>query len=410
MSPLHLFEGFGIELEYMLIEQATGRVSPTADVLLREVSGSSVPVADHEDGTIAWSNELVQHVIELKTHGPAPSLRGLAHEFSLRIRRINSLLAHRGVQLLGGGMHPFMDPAHETVLWPHETTEVYHAYDRIFGCKGHGWSNLQSMHINLPFANDEEFGRLHAAIRVALALLPGLAASTPLRDGRASGFHDARMEAYASNSARVPSMAGLVIPEPIQSREQYETEILGRIYADLAPYDPEGLLRHEFANSRGAIARFDRMAIEIRVLDLQEHPAADLAIASVVVALVHALVEERWVSSKALDAIPTTRLAHLFGECVRRGEHARIEDPVLLAALGRTTPSSVGAVWSNLVQELDIELEPELERALSTILREGTLATRMLAQVGQDPDHPSLMELVSTLARCLEEGVSLHAR
>ena len=32
-------------------------------------------------------------------------------------------------------------------------------------------------------------------------------------------------------------------------------------------------------NSRGAIARFDRNAIEIRVIDVQECPKADLAIA-----------------------------------------------------------------------------------------------------------------------------------
>jgi hypothetical protein len=29
---------------------------------------------------------------------------------------------------------------------------------------------------------------------------------------------------------------------------------------------------HHFANSRGAIARFDRGAIEIRVIDIQECP------------------------------------------------------------------------------------------------------------------------------------------
>ena len=35
-----------------------------------------------------------------------------------------------------------------------------------FDCKGHGWSNVQSTHINLPFYDDKEFEKLHAAIRV----------------------------------------------------------------------------------------------------------------------------------------------------------------------------------------------------------------------------------------------------
>ena len=34
--------------------------------------------------------------------------------------------------------------------------------------------------LNLPFSSDEEFGRLHAAIRLLLPLLPALAASSPL--------------------------------------------------------------------------------------------------------------------------------------------------------------------------------------------------------------------------------------
>ena len=68
-------------------------------------------------------------------------------------------------------------------LWPHENREVYDAFDRIFSCKGHGWANLQSMHINLPFADDAEFGRLHAAIRFLMPLMPGLTASSPVMDG-----------------------------------------------------------------------------------------------------------------------------------------------------------------------------------------------------------------------------------
>ena len=52
----------------------------------------------------------------------------------------------------------------------------------------------------------------------------------------------------------------------------------GLVDPDIAPLDPDGTLQHEWLNSRGAIARFDRNAIEIRVLDIQECPVADLAI------------------------------------------------------------------------------------------------------------------------------------
>ena len=75
-------------------------------------------------------------------------------------------------RLLPTAMHPWMDPDRDLRLWPHEASAVYEAFNRIFSCRGHGWANLQSAHINLPFANDEEFGRLHAAIRAVLPIIP----------------------------------------------------------------------------------------------------------------------------------------------------------------------------------------------------------------------------------------------
>jgi len=85
---------------------------------------------------------------------PAASLSGLAGAFQADVRRIDEILAPHGARLMPTGMHPWMDPQRETHLWPHEYSPVYEAFDRIFSCKGHGWSNLQSAHLNLPFQGD----------------------------------------------------------------------------------------------------------------------------------------------------------------------------------------------------------------------------------------------------------------
>ncbi len=74
-TPLHLFEGFGVELEYMIVDQGSLAVQAIADRLLEDAAGEIV--SDVEFDRIAWSNELALHVIELKTNGPAPSLAGL---------------------------------------------------------------------------------------------------------------------------------------------------------------------------------------------------------------------------------------------------------------------------------------------------------------------------------------------
>ncbi len=158
-------------------------------------------------GAISWSNELVAHVVELKTSEPAAALAGLAQAFAEHVRRINDLLRPLGARLMPTGMHPWMDPARETRLWPHDYSEVYANFDRIFDCRGHGWSNLQSVHLNLPFADDEEFGRLHAAIRLLLPILPALAASSPIVERRTTGCSTRGWTSIAPTATRFPPSA-----------------------------------------------------------------------------------------------------------------------------------------------------------------------------------------------------------
>ena len=128
-------------------------------------------VSDYEDGPIAWSNELVLHVMELKTNGPVATLTGVPANFQASLHHVNDLLVDLNGMLLPTAMHPWMDPHAETRLWPHESSEIYATFNRIFDCRGHGWSNLQSLHLNLPFANEREFTLLHAAMRTLLPIM-----------------------------------------------------------------------------------------------------------------------------------------------------------------------------------------------------------------------------------------------
>ena len=192
------------------------------------------------------------------------------------------------------------------------------------------------MHINLPFEDDAEFGRLHAAIRVLLPILPALAASTPFLDGRDTGFADARIDVYARQSARRavdhrPRHSGAGALRSAVSA----SVILEPMFRAIAPHDLDNILQFEWLNSRGAIARFDRHAIEIRVLDAQEHPGADLAIAQLVI------VDRRTALSRrehldAADALDTDVLAAILQQCVKHGEAARIDNVGLSARARRS--------------------------------------------------------------------------
>ena len=218
-APIHAFAGYGIELEYMIVDRETLSVKPIADELLRQAAGADV--SELRRGRLAWSNEFVLHLVELKNARPVPALESLGTDFQEEIRYVNRLLDPLGARLMPTATHPWMDPRRETRLWPHRHAEIYRTYDRIFDCKHHGWANLQSMHLNLPFADDIEFARLHAAVRLVLPILPALAASSPVAEGRPTGFADFRMEMYRSHPSRVPSLIGQVIPETVSSRAEY---------------------------------------------------------------------------------------------------------------------------------------------------------------------------------------------
>ncbi|MDH5590845.1 MAG: glutamate-cysteine ligase family protein [Gemmatimonadota bacterium] len=401
-----LFEAFGVEIEMMIVDADTLDVLPACDALMEAVTGT--PTSEAEFGPIAWSNELVLHVLEMKTNGPAPTLSGLHGAFHESVRHADEALYALGARLMPGGAHPWMDPARETTLWPHEYTEVYHTFDRIFGCAGHGWSNLQSTHLNLPFADDGEFARLHAAIRLVIPLIPALAASSPFLDGRHEGILDRRLDAYRRNAARVPSVTGKVVPESVRSEEEYRENVLGRIYRDLAPHDPEGVLRHEWANARGAIARFDRGAIEIRVVDAQECPRADLAVVAAITSVVRALASGP-AAERDVESDPSTEaLAALLEETIRSGERAPVEDETLLGVLGYggSASLSAGDVWKDLLHRFPPD-DPDREwtDALDAILGQGPLARRILRATGTRPDRDRLRATYRDVTRCLSDNV-----
>lgn len=404
--PLHLFEAVGVELEYMIVDARSLSIAPIADTLI-EAAGGSVD-SDPGFGPITWSNELTRHLIEFKTTEPARTLEGVAEQFQQNVTRANSLLAPHGARLMPGPMHPWMHSS-EMQLWPHGNRDVYAAFDRIFGCHGHGWSNLQSMHINLPFAGDEEFARLHAAIRVVLPILPAIAAGSPFMESATTGLMDTRLEVYRHNSKKIPSMAGQVIPEPVFSEAQYRTQIFERIWNDLAPHDPEGILRDEWANSRGCIARFGRGSIEIRVIDVQECPRADLAVCGAVVSLVKHLALRPESAQAALRDWPVERLVPIFLACVRDADRAVIDDAEYVRIFGLTAARvSAADLWRHLLAEG--HLGPASQE-LRVILQHGCLARRMLRAVDAPHTGPvpadRLRSLAQRLCDCLAKGHQL---
>ncbi|NCN10713.1 MAG: glutamate--cysteine ligase [Leptospira sp.] len=375
MNPnkLSLFHAYGIEAEYMIVDRDTLSVSPSAALLLLdEVSNIQNEITFDQT---AWSNELASHLIEIKTNGPVENLDGIGNIFHEDVIKINTFLEKENLMLMPTAMHPWMNPSKDFVIWPHENQEIYNAYDTIFNCKGHGWSNLQSVHINLGYANEYEFRSLHAAIRILLPMIPALAASSPILEAHRSNYLDTRLNFYANNQKIIPEISGSIIPEVIDSEKEYRKIILEPMYKAIEQYDPNQILQDEWLNSRGAIARFDRSAIEIRLMDIQECPKADLSLVNIFVLFLKHLIENYIVED--MNSIPTSELKILLDSSIIHGTKTVILNSKLLKLLGSNQDSiSVLDVFTNI---------PSIQQAegkmLAVLKNHGNLSERILASL-----------------------------
>ena len=440
-------------MEFMIVDRDTLNVLPRADVPLgKDKDGNQLSDIEYDD--IGLSNELVSHVLEFKCAHPKSTFDGLGKRFFHEIRRANKKLEKINAMLLPSACHPFMDPA-EMKLWPYDCLDIYQTYDRIFNCKGHGWANLQSTHLNLSFDGDEEFGELHAAIRLLLPLIPAIAASSPYLDGKYTSYRDARINVYRHNQDKVPEITGQVIPEQAYSYDEYNKMIFDKVKKAIAPYDTEHLLNHFFLNSRGAIARFDRGAIEIRLVDIQECPNADIAIAELEIATLKAIVNGKFAASRsgnaaassetagssasseniAANSVPhtlkeyreflrnfdTTRLAELLNKTVKDAENATIDWAEYLSVFGidfataptATTPAATspavtsvnavtaGDLWKHIYSVVKNDLTEVSQNVMEKMLERGTLSSALYKALGDSPTHETFVTEYKKLADCL---------
>ena len=398
MSNYSIFSVLGIEIEYMLVDSDSLNVQPKSDQLLKTLAGHQTN--EVELGDIAISNELVMHVLELKNNGPRPPTDPIAKQFQQAILDIQPMLQEHHLQLLPTGAHPWMNPLTETIRWPHGNKSIYQQYDTIFNCQGHGWSNLQSMHINLPFANDEEFAQLHSLVRILLPLLPALAASTPIIDKKLTGFQDTRLVFYEKNQQKIPSISGDIIPEFVTSESQYRDEILAPMYRDISPFDPKGLLQYEWLNSRGAIPKFDYKAVEIRIVDTQECVQADISIAKVV----HAILKSWYDASEHHLHRPcaTRSLKAIYNETLKNGLSTQLDQAELFTQWQLPKRRmTVRDAWSILIERVSPSLDHSTQLALENILHHGNLSERIVRSCQKDFSQPTLKKVYQKLADCL---------
>ncbi len=312
-------EVLGPEHEFSIVDDEL-RALPIVGKVMKDFHGRIVNFVVLPRFT--FGKELQMHVMEVKPNAPFESPIEFEDAMQEAVLTLTDFLQRKyHAHLLGMGMHPLLR-LDETGVWPHRHRQIYEAYSKVFNLKRHGWLNIQSFQLNLPYANEKEGILLHNVLAEVCAFLPAIAASSPVYEGKLGECVDNRLRFYKENQREVPSVTGEVVPEYVSSFGQYEREIIGGYSNDLAAAGAHELIvGEEWVNSRGAIFRFDRRAVEIRVMDEQECIKSDVALSCFIRALVRRLMEEK------TEPLPHEVLVKDYNAVVRDGFSAKVQHP-----------------------------------------------------------------------------------
>ena len=315
----------GPEHEFSIVDDNL-KPLPIVDLIIKKICGrikSSITFSD-----FVFGKELQKHVAEFK--GSAPFQSPIFFEDTLykAIVRLSDILDSFGAYLLGTGMHPTLS-LKEAKVWDHRDRQIYAALNQLFNLRQHGWLNIQSFQLNISYFNEKEAVKLYNHLINVLPYLPAISAASPIYDSVFGEFVDNRLHFYGINQAQIPSIAGDIIPKPIDSFAMYKQNTILKYSLDLVNANaPPCIVNKEWINSRGVIIRFDRKAIEIRVMDEQECIKADVALSCFIRALLRGLFQ-----SKEMN-LPHTLLLKDYYAIKKYGLNAKINNPQSSTARG----------------------------------------------------------------------------
>lgn len=333
------------------------------------------------------------HVMELKANEPFKSPVKFEETMQNAVLTLNEIVAKYGASLLGTGMHPLLK-LEETAVWPHYHKKIYSEFSKIFNLKQHGWLNIQSFHLNLPYQKEPDGVQMHNLLANMCAYLPAVTASSPIYEGNTGNDVDNRLQFYKANQKEIPSITADVIPEYACSFSRYRSDVIVQYSEDLAKAGAgKTILWREWINSRGVIFRFDRKALEVRVMDEQECVKSDVALSCFIRAALRGLMAQK------AKLLPHDLLVHDFNEVIKDGLNAKVLSP------DGKTAKQVCQSYLDLAEAYADEDEKRYLWLVKKRLENGSLSQTILKQVLRRAEktdlHEAIVDIYSTLVKYL---------
>lgn len=342
----------------------------------------------------AFRTEFPLHIIELKAANPFKSPQIFEEIMQNAIATFLDFVGEKyHAQLLGTGMHPLLY-LKETGLLP--CSEVAKELRKIFPLARHGWLNLQSFQLNLPYSTEDEAILLYNALINLCTYLPALSASSPICEGHLIPYVDFRLYHYKIKSLEVPSVAGDVVPEHIFSFNQFRNQVSDVYLRDLANAGVSTKTFVDYINQRAVVLKFARKAVEMRVMDEQECIKSDVALSCFVSSTIRGLMAIN------TEILPHQLLVNDYNSIIENGLEAEVQH------FAGKTARQVCQYFFNLASKYANETEKKYLWIVKKRIKEGNLSDlirrRVLNKAQRTTFEEAIISVYSKLAECLSDN------
>ena len=327
----------GIEEEFQILDPETHELAPRFEEL-RDAARADDVLRE------AVAGELISSEIEIISGVGADLQDAISRQREHR-RGLFALAEAHGALLGATGTHPWADYRSQPII----DTEHYHRVED--GLKYVAWrNNTFSLHVHVGVRGIERAVRVCDRLRPVLPLLLAVSANSPSLDGRDSGLHSARTQAFTKSFPRCG------VPDAFGGWEAYREYI-------------EFLVRTnsivEFTQIWWSIRpHFSFGTVELRICDAQATAPESEALASLMVACIAQAMRDEDEGVPLLAPAPRLVEENLW-RATRYGMDGRLIDLERAEEFPARAVVERLAAWSEPVRsELGISLSfPELNGA-----------------------------------------------
>jgi len=342
----------GVEEEFSILSPETLELTPRFEEL-RDAARSDELLYESITG------ELISSEIEIISGVGEDVHDALARQRERR-RRLFALATSHGAALGATGTHPWADYREQPII----DTEHYHRVEQ--GLKYVAWrNNTFSLHVHVGMRDIDRAVRVCDRLRPVLPLLLAISANSPYLDGRDSGLHSARTQAFTKSFPRCG------VPDPFGGWPSYREYI-------------EFLVRTnsivEFTQVWWSVRpHFSFGTVEVRICDVQASAQESDALAALMVAC--AAQAARDVDEGVPFADPAPRLIEEnMWRAIRHGLDGRLIDLEREVEYPAREVIDRLASWTAPMRS-ELGIEPSFPE------RNGAQRQRQLIEAGAPPEE-----------------------